>query len=104
MPLVPAAIGLASLYALFRAVLGSPLVEPFFAWFILGYLAYDYTHLAIHCRNPRTRLGKYLRRRHMLHHFVTPNACWGVTSPLWDWVMGTTGEPRPRPRRITVTG
>ena len=57
MPLVPAAIGLASLYALFRAVLGSPLVEPFFAWFMLGYLAYDYTHLAIHCRSPRTRLG-----------------------------------------------
>jgi len=103
MPLVPAAIGLASLYGLFRAVLGSSLVEPFMAWFILGYLAYDYIHLAIHCGSPRTRLGRYLRRRHMLHHFVTPDARWGVTSPLWDWVMGTTGERRPRARRITVT-
>lgn len=103
MPPLPAAIGLASLYPLFRAALGPTLIEPFFAWFLLGYLAYDYTHFAIHSTRPRTRLGRYLRRRHMLHHFVTPEARWGVTSPLWDWVMGTMGE-RAQPKRATVAG
>src|SRR5262245_6889753 len=102
MPLLPATIGLGILYALFRGVLGPTLVEPFFAWFLVGYLAYDYTHFAIHARRPRTRLGRYLRRQHMLHHFVSPHARWGVTSPLWDWVMGTTGERRARSRRVTV--
>jgi len=101
MPPAPAAIAVAVFYALFRAVLGGEWVDPFFAWFLLGYLAYDYTHFAIHAWRPRTSLGRYLRRRHMLHHFATPDARWGVTSPLWDWVFGTTGEEpgAPRPAR-----
>ena len=79
---------------LFRAILGPVWVEPFFACFILGYLAYDYTHFAIHSRRQRSRLGRYLQRHHMLHHFATPNARWGVSSPLWDWIFRTAG-PRP---------
>ena len=104
MPPLPAAIGVVILYVLFRGVLGPMLAEPFLAWFLLGYLTYDYTHFAIHSGRPRTRLGRYLRRRHMLHHFVTPEAGWGVTSPLWDWVMGTMVERGRRARRLTVEG
>ena len=100
MPLIAA---LAILCALFRIVLGPEWVEPFFACFLVGYLAYDYTHFAIHHRSPRTRLGRYLRRRHMLHHFVTPDARWGVTSPLWDWVFRTTGgRPRAQGRLLAT--
>jgi len=36
----------------------------------------------------------------MLHHFATPDARWGVTSPLWDWVFRTAGE-RPARRDLT---
>jgi hypothetical protein len=90
MPPAPAVAASAVLYCSFRAVLGPAWVEPFFAWFILGYLAYDYTHFAIHARRPRTRLGRYLRRQHMLHHYVTPDAHWGVSSPLWDWIFRST--------------
>jgi dihydroceramide fatty acyl 2-hydroxylase len=92
MPPVPAALAAAVLYTLFRAILGREWIDPFFAWFLVGYLIYDYTHFAIHAWRPRTSLGRYLRRRHMLHHFVTPEARWGVTSPFWDWVFRTTGE------------
>ena len=95
MPPAPAAAGFAILYGLFRTVLGPWLVEPFSAGFLLGYLIYDYLHFAIHRTRLRMRLVRYLRRRHMLHHFVTPDARWGVTSPLWDSVFRTTGE-RPR--------
>jgi sterol desaturase/sphingolipid hydroxylase (fatty acid hydroxylase superfamily) len=100
MPPAPAIAASAVLYGLFRAVLGAVWVEPFFACFILGYLAYDYTHFAIHYRTPRTRFGRYLRRHHMLHHFVTPNARWGVSSPLWDWIFRTSGRAPHRERRI----
>ncbi len=104
--LIPPALAIAMaaiLYALFRIVLGPAGVEPFFACFLLGYLVYDYTHFAIHHRRPRTPLGRYLRRRHMLHHFVTPDARWGVTSPLWDWVFRTTGgRPRAQGRRLVT--
>ncbi len=103
MPPAPAIAALAILYALFRIVLGPAWVEPFFASFLVGYLAYDYTHFAIHHRSPRTRLGRYLRRRHMLHHFVTPDARWGVTSPLWDWVFRTTGGRARAQGRLLVT-
>ena len=96
MPPIPAAIAIAALYGVFRLVLGPVWIDPFFAGFLLGYLTYDYTHFAIH-RTPRTRLGRCLRRRHMLHHFVSPDTRLGVTSPVWDWIFRTTGERPGRP-------
>jgi|SRR5215470_1680334 len=102
MPPVPAMAGAAALFALARISLGPALVQPFFAGFVIGYLIYDYTHFAVHHAGVRTRLGRYLRRQHLLHHFATPYARWGVTSPLWDWIFGTTGDAAspPRPNRL----
>jgi len=102
MPPAPGAVVATISYALFRIILGPAWADPFFASFLAGYLVYDYTHLALHCGRQKTRLGRYLRRRHMLHHFVTPDARWGVTSPLWDWVFHTTGEERDPKSRIAV--
>ena len=85
------------LYALFVGVLGRAWGEPFFASFLVGYLAYDYMHLAVHRCRPRTRVGAFLRRWHMRHHFVSPEAGWGVSSPLWDHVFRTAA------RRLTAS-
>jgi dihydroceramide fatty acyl 2-hydroxylase len=93
MPLAPAIVGMTILYALFRALLGQPYIEPFFAFFLIGYLGYDYIHFSVHHGRSRTRVGGFLRRWHMLHHFATPAARWGVSSPMWDHVFRTTGEP-----------
>jgi sterol desaturase/sphingolipid hydroxylase (fatty acid hydroxylase superfamily) len=93
MPTAPAITAFALLYALFWALLGHPWVEPFFAFFLVGYLAYDYTHLAVHRGRLTTRHGRFLRRWHMLHHHATPGARWGVSSPLWDHIF-RTGAPR----------
>ena len=89
MPPVPAITACALLYGFFWAVLGRPWVEPFFAFFLMGYLAYDYIHFAVHRGRPRTRAGRFLRHWHMGHHFVTPEARWGVSSPVWDCVFRT---------------
>jgi sterol desaturase/sphingolipid hydroxylase (fatty acid hydroxylase superfamily) len=92
MPPFAAVVLCVILYSLFRLVLGPALVEPFFALFIVGYLCYDYMHFAIHHFNPRTRIGKAIKKHHMLHHFADHHARWGVSSPLWDYVFGTVPE------------
>lgn len=79
----------AFVYALFRYILGSIWVEPFFAFMIVGYLCYDYIHYSVHHFTPRTKFGKLLKQSHMQHHYVNPNSRWGVSSPFWDYVFGT---------------
>ena len=80
-------------YAAFRAVLGTILVDPVFIGFGLGYLAYDGTHYAIHHFRMSSRWGKWIKRHHMIHHHTGAHARWGVSSPLWDWIFGTMGDP-----------
>lgn len=88
-PPAPALIGHAACFWLFRSILGDPWIEPFYAFFLVGYLGYDYLHLALHRGTMPTRWGRHLKRQHMLHHYATPEARWGVSSPLWDHVFRT---------------
>jgi sterol desaturase/sphingolipid hydroxylase (fatty acid hydroxylase superfamily) len=62
---------------------------PFIAGVLLGYLAYDLLHYAIHRGQMRSRLGNYLRKRHFAHHYGIPERNFGVSSPLWDRVFRT---------------
>jgi dihydroceramide fatty acyl 2-hydroxylase len=54
-----------------------------------GFAAYEALHYRIHFRRPRNRVEAYLRTRHLLHHYRVPDQCFGVTSPLWDRVLGS---------------
>ena len=47
---------------------------PVLMGFIIGYLGYDMVHYYVHHAEPTTRLGRRLRRLHMLHHFRDPDA------------------------------
>jgi sterol desaturase/sphingolipid hydroxylase (fatty acid hydroxylase superfamily) len=77
-------------YLIFGKLLAAPQwVDPIFAGFLTGYLAYDMIHYATHHFPMRSGVLKYLKRYHMLHHFKTPQARFGVSSPLWDVVFGT---------------
>jgi sterol desaturase/sphingolipid hydroxylase (fatty acid hydroxylase superfamily) len=81
-------------YAFFYLVLSLLLgawawVLPVFAGFLTGYIIYDMIHYATHHSVMRAGVWKFLKRHHMLHHFKTPNARYGVSSPLWDYVFGT---------------
>ncbi len=56
----------------------------------LGYLFYDWTHYYTHhFRNPKTRVGKLLRRAHAVHHYKLFHLNMGISSPLWDFIFGT---------------
>ncbi len=95
MPPIGGAVIAFVMYSLFKLLLGPLWVDPFFAFFIVGYLIYDYTHFAVHHFRPRTALGRFIKHNHMHHHFVCPEARWGVSSPLWDYVFGTLEERKP---------
>jgi len=83
-------------YAIFFLALGRTLGEPAFAGFLLGYLGYDGTHYAIHHFKQHTRIGRYVRRHHMLHHHADNDGGFGVSTPLWDIVFGTMPRPKRR--------
>ena len=87
----------AAFFGLFVLVFGMPAAFPTFAGFIVGYLAYDYTHYHLHHHVPTTAAGKRLREQHMRHHFQDHRYGFGVSSPLWDVVFGTLpGRRSPR--------
>ena len=62
---------------------------PLFAGVCIGYVAYDWVHYYTHHFKPKTALGKWLVRYHLLHHYDSPNHRYGISSPLWDLVFGT---------------
>ena len=76
-------------YALYVGTMGPRLGEPFYAGFVVGYLAYDGTHYAVHHFKQTTRIGKWVKRHHMLHHHNDHDGGFGVSSPLWDLVFNT---------------
>lgn len=64
-------------------------VDPSFSGFLVGYLIYDLTHYATHHFPMRQGYFKFIKRYHMQHHYKTPDARYGVSSPLWDMVFKT---------------
>lgn len=81
-------------------VVGPRYFDPFFAGLVIGYIWYDMTHYAVHHVKPRTDAGAKLRKHHYLHHFKTPEARFGVSTPIWDLVFGTL----PREERSAAAG
>ena len=107
----PVSVPLAlAFYGLFVALMPTPLANAVFAGFVVGYLAYDYIHFAVHhLRAPRSphlafvaRWFKESRRRHMVHHFQQHDRCYGVSTGLWDvGVPYAASRPRRHRRRLT---
>jgi sterol desaturase/sphingolipid hydroxylase (fatty acid hydroxylase superfamily) len=61
----------------------------FFSGAVLGFAAYEVIHYRIHFCRPAGSVENYLRSRHLAHHERYPKRCFGVTSPLWDYVFRT---------------
>jgi sterol desaturase/sphingolipid hydroxylase (fatty acid hydroxylase superfamily) len=70
-------------------LLGPNVWLTWFAGTATGYLAYDWIHYYTHHFRPTSRLGKFLRRYHMEHHYRDSESHFGISSPLWDWILGT---------------
>jgi dihydroceramide fatty acyl 2-hydroxylase len=74
-------------FAVFRLIFGAQTWPMIAAGFIAGYLAFDLIHAILHTGKPNGRLGRHLRERHMRHHFRHVDKNFGVSSPLWDFIM-----------------
>jgi 4-hydroxysphinganine ceramide fatty acyl 2-hydroxylase len=74
-------------YYLFSLFLTNVHLYAFFPGFIVGYLAYDMTHYAIHHANFKSSFWKRIKQHHMLHHYDDPSKGYGVSSVLWDKIL-----------------
>ena len=75
-----------------------------FLWGIVaGFAVYEFVHYRFHFAVPSCALEARLRARHLAHHLAEPDAIFGVTTRLWDVVLGT--EPAPdRMRELAAAG
>lgn len=76
-------------YFIFSLFLAKINLFSFFSGFILGYLAYDMTHYAIHHANFKSPFLKKIKQHHMLHHYDNPSKGYGVSSALWDKILAS---------------
>jgi sterol desaturase/sphingolipid hydroxylase (fatty acid hydroxylase superfamily) len=90
---IPTAVVLAVGWARFGLAPG----VAFFSGIVCGFAAYEYLHYRIHFTQPSCAVEARLRARHLAHHMREPDALFGVTTPLWDVVLGT--EPAPERMR-----
>ncbi|MEM1122892.1 MAG: sterol desaturase family protein [Bacteroidota bacterium] len=79
-------------YFLFRSAVPHDGFFAFFAGFLAGYLFYDMLHYAIHHAPMKGKIWMALKTHHLKHHFKNPDAGYGVSSPLWDLVVGSDFE------------
>jgi sterol desaturase/sphingolipid hydroxylase (fatty acid hydroxylase superfamily) len=81
-------------YFLFYYLLGTNFVAPFFVGFLTGYLIYDMTHYAVHHFNMHNKFWLAIKNHHMRHHYMNSSKGFGVSSPVWDEVMGTNFDEK----------
>lgn len=105
MPPVPAVLMMGLLYFLFGLLIPERYFFAFLAFFLSGYLCYDYIHYATHHFKMNNSMGRFLKKWHLQHHYRHEKAKYGVSSPLWDYVFhSVTGahddHPLYTPERI----
>jgi dihydroceramide fatty acyl 2-hydroxylase len=107
-PPVPAGVLVGAVYAGLRAALPPAVALPLFAGMGAGYVAYDVLHYAIHhhhghhagtaggskwwarsASSAARAIMLQLRRRHLAHHYHDASRGFGISSPLYDFVLGT---------------
>ncbi len=89
MPPVPALLIVGVLYLCFKMLIAPEYLSLFMAYFLLGYLAYDYIHYATHHFPMTSQVGRFLRAYHLKHHYNHKACKYGVSSPLWDYLFKT---------------
>jgi hypothetical protein len=80
-------------YPAVSAVAGRRTATAFTAGLLSMYATYEVLHRRAHTHPPRSAYGRWLRRSHLHHHFGAPRRNHGVTSPVWDRLLGTYDDP-----------
>lgn len=75
-------------YFVFTFIMGDYALY-FLPGFLFGYAAYLGVHYAVHAFQPPKNFLKVLWVNHAVHHYKDPDVAYGVSSPLWDYILGT---------------
>ena len=72
---------------------GRPAAAAWMAGLLTGYLSYVVAHWAVHhVGSGGYRILRRLKRQHALHHHVSQQRNFGVTTAFWDMVFRTGGR------------
>jgi sterol desaturase/sphingolipid hydroxylase (fatty acid hydroxylase superfamily) len=86
-------------FAALAAAVGLTPGMAIMAGVFLGYLGYEYVHLAIHRAGPLPPIwGDRILAHHLYHHQRSARANYAVLAPIWDRLFLTLGRPRPDSR------
>lgn len=98
----PAIVSLpfAILFSIIYAYLFGKYSSGLFAGTLFAYLLYDLGHYALHRYHPKNPVLKYLKRYHFAHHYFDNKKYFGVSTPLWDYIIGTYS---PIGKKSTIT-
>jgi sterol desaturase/sphingolipid hydroxylase (fatty acid hydroxylase superfamily) len=88
MPIVFSLILASGFYLLYSFIMGN-LVFGFLPGFLMGYTAYLAVHYSVHAFQPPKSFFKILWVHHGIHHYKEHDRAFGVSSPLWDVILGT---------------
>ena len=80
------------LFVIFRFVFGS-YVFGVLGGFTFGYALYLFVHYAIHAYSPPKNFLKFWWHHHSQHHYRQDEVAFGVSTTLWDHVIGTMPKP-----------
>ncbi len=97
-PLVSMALA-TGFFFLYRLLMGD-VGMPFTGGFLAGYAAYLTVHYVVHAYRAPNNMFKILWTHHAIHHHVENDRAFGVSSPLWDVVLGTM--PRAKKGKTSV--
>ncbi|WP_268034299.1 sterol desaturase family protein [Algoriphagus sp. PAP.12] len=86
-PFVSAAYA-AIFYLVFKLIMGD-FAYYFLPGFLIGYASYLGVHYIVHAFNPPKNFLKILWVNHAIHHYKDPDKAFGVSTPLWDMILGT---------------
>ena len=76
------------LFFIFRLVFGS-YAFGLLGGFTFGYASYLFVHYAIHAYSPPKNFLKVWWTHHSQHHYRQDEVAFGVSSTLWDHIIGT---------------
>lgn len=88
MPPAASVLILTALFFVIRLIMGS-YVWAFLPGFVTGYSLYLIVHYAVHAYRPPKNILHILWVNHSIHHHKDDTVAYGVSSPLWDYIMGT---------------
>ena len=93
MPPIVSLLLASGFFFLFKLVFGT-WVFGIVAGLLFGYALYLAVHYIVHAYPPPKNFLKALWVNHSIHHYKDHERAFGVSTPLWDYVLGTMPEKK----------